>query len=123
MGNIDNIGVKGAEFQFAGKVRKMVFINKAVRFLKEKHGGFQKSIKMIDDSQGEIDLDILADILFAGFMVNHDEALTIDVIKAALDEMTFYQTRELATTHLVAAITGTYPEAKADDEKGSSDPQ
>jgi hypothetical protein len=122
MGNFDNISAIGARFEFAGKERNMVFVNKAVRYLKEKHGGFQKAIKMIDDENGEMNIDILADIMYAGFMVNKDESLTREKIVDALDEMPYFEARKIATTHLVAAITGTYPAAKSSAE-GSADPQ
>lgn len=119
MGNMDNIVPKGAELVFAGKKRKMVFINKAIKYLKEKYCGFKKAIEKIDDDNGDIDYDVFADILYAGFMVNKDDSLTVDFIKAELDELSIFETREIATTHLVAALTGTYPAAK----EGNENPQ
>lgn len=123
MGNIDNISAKGASFEFAGKIRRMVFINKAVQYLKEKYGGFRKALGQIDDANGEIDFDVLTDVLAAGFMVNHDETLTPDLIRNELDDMLLLDTREICTVHLIAALTGTYPEPKAKGDGDSSTPQ
>lgn len=116
MGNVLNISPKGAEFVFAGKKRKMLFINRAVKYVAEKHSGFQRAIRAMDDGDGDINYEILTDIVYAGFMVNKDDELTREIVADALDEMSFPETRELATTHLVAALTGSYPEAKGNPQ-------
>ena len=114
----NNISAKGASFEFGGKVRKMIFINRAVVYLQEKHDGFMKAIQKIDDENNEIDYDILSDILYAGFMTNKDPELTVEFIRGTLDDMTLIETREMATTHLVAALTGSYPDSKSRDSGG-----
>ncbi len=119
--SLKDISPQGASFEFGGKIRKMVFINKAVQYLKEKHNGFIKAINKIDDENGEFDFDVLTDILYAGFMINKDPELTQEYIRSELDLWPIYKTKEFAGTHLFAAITGVYPEPEKKEGEGKNE--
>lgn len=107
---------KGAEFFFAGKMRKMIFRNRGVIYLKEKHGGFIKAINAMDDINKEPDLDGIADVIYAGYLTKEKPLLTREDILESLMDMTFAETRELTSKHVTAAILGYYPEPKKEVE-------
>jgi hypothetical protein len=121
MAKDDAIIAKGARFHFAGKERTIIFTNRARVYLKEKFGGFRTATSSIVDNEGEMNFDALAEILFAAFM-GTQEKLTIEEIKDAILDMTIEETNDLCGQHLVAAISGSYPEVKTGKE-GSTNPQ
>jgi GH18 family chitinase len=114
MGNKDNVIAKGAEFVFGGKKLRMIFTTKAVKYLKDCQGGYYKAINKMDDENGDVDFDVLADVLYAGFLINKDDSITKEFINATLEEMPYFEVKAMAVKEIIAAATGSYPDAKQD---------
>ena len=122
MSNISNISPNGAVMEFGGKKLKLVFQIMSMRYLIEKYGEFlgtvMKAVGGENGAKGEINIDALVSVLYAGFMVNEDPEITLEWVSAALDKMPIYAVGEITQKHIIAAFSGAYPESeKKDGEK------
>jgi hypothetical protein len=112
MGN--NVISEGAEFVFGGKKLKMLFTTEAILYLKKAQGGYKKAVNKVDDENGDIDFDVLADIFYAGFLINENPEITKEFINNIFYKMPYYKLKEMAIKEIHAAATGSYPDKKED---------
>jgi hypothetical protein len=94
---------------FNGKKLDFVFVNKGIKYLKNKYGKFTAAIHKIDGEDGEIDLDVVGEIIYAGLMCNKD-APSIEQVTEWLDDQPIAKTIEIAKTKISEAMTATFPE-------------
>jgi hypothetical protein len=116
--SMDNIRAKGIEVEFAGKKRNMVFIGKGMRYLQDKRGGFIKSLNDITGADGDINFDILTDVIYASLLANPEQLSTEQVLEA-IDNMDLQALKKLMQIDLMNAVSWSYPDKKAGSEKNA----
>ena len=94
-----------------GKEYKFIYVNKAVKYLQKKYGSFTKATESIRNEHGEIDIETIADLVYAGLFVNKVYPEFSEVAEW-LDDQTLSVAVKIAQFDIPRAINGTFPEAE-----------
>jgi hypothetical protein len=114
---MENIAPAGAVVDFNGHPMRMLFINRAIKHLKETTGkSFRGILNAIDGPDGELDYEVLSQLVHAAMMINGQSKPTLDEVREWVDCKSLIETKRIATVDLIAAVNGSYPDAKAGSE-------
>jgi hypothetical protein len=92
-----------------GKEYNFVYSVGGVKYIKERHGKFTDAIMKIDGEDGEVNFDMVAEMIYAGLMGN-DNAPSMDKVKDWMDKQPIATIMDIAKNKITIAITATFPD-------------
>jgi len=107
----DGIIAKASKIKIDGTEYDFIYVNKVVRYLKELYGSFTGAMGKIEDESGEVNLEVLAELIHAGMMCNK-KRIDKESIVAWLDEQPLVSAIAIARYNIPAAISATFPDSK-----------